>query len=82
MTFRLLHSLDLQIAPTAVSRLGGQAVYATHRPAGCPDRDVVSLPVQNGQLTGLDFHQLDDSLVGCSFPHYALQKRIHNTARD
>jgi hypothetical protein len=42
---------------------------------------VVSLPVQNGQLTGLDFHQLDDSLVGCSFPQAALQKRIHSTAR-
>ncbi len=72
ITFRLLHSLDLQIAPTAVFRLGGQAVYTTHRPAGYPDQDVVSLPAQNGQLTGLDLHQLDGSLVGCSFPHYAL----------
>ena len=31
--FSLPHSLDLQIAPTAVRRLGGQAVYTTHRPA-------------------------------------------------
>ena len=76
ITFRRLHSLDLQIAPTAVLRLGGQAVYTTHRPAGYPDRDVVSLPAQNGQLTGLDFHQLDGSLVGCSFPHPAFTLSI------
>src|SRR4029453_5715007 len=42
---RLPHLLDLQIAPTAVHRLGGQAVDTTHRPRGYPPRDVVSLHV-------------------------------------
>jgi hypothetical protein len=51
--------------------LGGQAVYTTHRPAGYPNRDVVSLRARHGQLTRLDLHQLDCSLVGCSFPHRA-----------
>ena len=46
--FRLPHSLDLQIVPTAVRRLGGQAVYTTHRPGGYPRRDVVSLRVCMG----------------------------------
>jgi len=54
--------------------LGGQAVYTTHSPDGYPFRDVASLRVQHGQLTRLDFHQLDCSLVGCSFPHPALQQ--------
>jgi len=45
LMFRLPHLLDLQIAPTAVPRLGGQAVYTTHRPRGYPPRDVVSLHV-------------------------------------
>jgi hypothetical protein len=43
--FRLLHWLDLQIAPTAVNELGGQAVYTTHRLSGYPAQDVVSLHV-------------------------------------
>jgi len=51
--------------------LGGQAVYTTHRSDGCPFRDVASLHVRHGQLTWLDFHQLDCSLVGRSFPHSA-----------
>jgi hypothetical protein len=55
------------------SLLGGQAVYTTHRPAGYPNRDVVSLRARHGQLTRLDLHQLDCSLVGCSFPHRAPQ---------
>jgi hypothetical protein len=55
------------------SLLGGQAVYTTHSPDGYPFRDVASLRVQHGQLTRLDFHQLDCSLVGCSLPHTALQ---------
>ena len=53
--------------------LGGQAVYTTHSPDGYPFRDVASLRVRHEQLTRLDFHQLDCSLVGCSFPHPALQ---------
>ena len=51
--------------------LGGQAVYTTHSPDGYPFRDVASLRVQHEQLTRLDFHQLDCSLVGCSFSHPA-----------
>jgi hypothetical protein len=77
---RLPHLLGLPIAPTAVHRLGGQAVYTTHRPRGYPPRDVVSLHVCSGQLTWLDLPQLDGSLVGCSFSHYALQTMIHSTA--
>ncbi len=38
LIFRLPHSLDLQVVPTAVPRLGGQAVYTTHRPGGYPPR--------------------------------------------
>jgi hypothetical protein len=45
LMFRLPHLLGLQIAPTAVHRRGGQAVYTTHRPRGYPPRDVVSLHV-------------------------------------
>jgi len=48
LIFRLPHLLGLQIAPTAVHRLGGQAVYTTHRPRGYPPRDVVSLHVCMG----------------------------------
>ena len=42
--------------------LGGRAVYTTHRPGGYPFRPRL------GQLTRLDLHQLDCSLVGCSLP--------------
>jgi hypothetical protein len=71
-TFRLLHSLGLQVAPTAKHNTrGGQAVYTTHSPDGYPFRDVVSLRVRYGQLTRRDLHPLDCSLVGCSFPHPA-----------
>ena len=52
--------------------LGGQAVHTTHRPGGCPFRDVASLHVRHGQLTWLDLHQLDRSLVGCSLPQREL----------
>ena len=52
-------------------RLGGQAVYTTHHPDGYPFRAVASLRVRHGQLTRLDSHQLDCSLVGCSLPHTA-----------
>jgi hypothetical protein len=48
LMFRPPHSLDLQIVPTAVHRLGGQAVYTTHRPRGYPPQDVVSLRVCMG----------------------------------
>jgi hypothetical protein len=68
--FRLLHSLGLQIAPTAKhTARGGQAVYTTHRLAGYPFQDVASLRVRHGQLTRRDLHPLDCSLVGCSGPH-------------
>ncbi len=43
ITFGLPHSLDPQIAPTAVIRPGGRAVYATHRPGSYLAQDVVSL---------------------------------------
>ena len=76
--FRLPHSLGLQVAPTvAFTMPSGQAVYTTHRPGGYPSRDVVSLRVRHGQLTRLDFHQLDCSLVGCSFPHWAFTKAAY-----
>jgi hypothetical protein len=72
--FRLPHSLGLQVAPTvAFTMPGGQAVYTTHRPGSYPTRDVVSLRVRHGQLTRLDSHQLDCSLVGCSFLHTAFR---------
>ena len=70
LMFRLPHSLDPQIVPTAVRRLGGQAVYTTHRPAVTPSGCGIATCL-HGQLSRLDLHQLDDSLVGCSFPHGA-----------
>ncbi len=75
--FRLPHSLGLQVAPTAVALipLGGQAVYTTHSPVGCLPRDVASLHARLGQLTWLDFHQLDRSLVGCS-PHISFGRSV------
>ena len=48
LIFGLPHLLDLQVAPTAVRRLGGQAVYTTHGPRGYPPQDVVSLRVCMG----------------------------------
>ncbi len=53
--------------------LSGWAFYTTHRPSGYPTRDVASLRDRHGQLSRLDFHQLDCSLVGCSFPHWAFR---------
>src|SRR5512132_245866 len=55
---------------------GGRAVYTTHRPAGYPSRDVVSLRDRSGQLSRLDSHQLDSSLVGCSFPSPVLASAL------
>ena len=76
-----LQSFDYLQAPTlarppdcthrSTCVLGGRAVYTTHRPGGYPFRDVASLRVRLGQLTRLDLHQLDCSLVGCSLPHPA-----------
>ncbi len=72
--FRHPHSLDPQVAPTAVplSELGGRAVYTTHSPDGYLPRDVASLRIRREQLIRLDFHQLDCSLVGCSYVPYFL----------
>ena len=66
--FRLPRLLDPQVAPTAemFHPQGGQALYPTHRSVGYLPRDVVSLRVRHEQLTRLDFHQLDCSLVGRS----------------
>ncbi len=50
ITFGLPHSLDPQIAPTAVIRPGGRAVYATHRLGSYLAQDVVSLRARHGQL--------------------------------
>ena len=69
--FRLPRLLDPQAAPTAALLPGSRAVYTTHRPGSYLLRDVVSLRVRHGQLTRLDSHQLDCSIVGCSFPHWA-----------
>ena len=49
-------------------------------PEGLPTSGCGIATCLHGHLTRLDFHQLDDSLVGCSFSHYALQKMIHSTA--
>jgi hypothetical protein len=72
-TFRLLHSLDLQVAPTAEHKILRAARPFTPRIAreGYPFQDVASLRVRHGQLTRRDFHPLDYSLVGCSFPRPA-----------
>ena len=75
-SFVYLQAPTLARPPDCIHRsifvLGGRAVYTTHRPGGYPFRDVASLRVRLGQLTRLDLHQLDCSLVGCSFPHPAL----------
>jgi len=67
-TFRLLHSLDLQVAPTAEHKILRAARPFTPRIArkGYPFQDVASLRVRHGQLTRQDLHPLDCSLVGCS----------------
>ena len=49
----------------------GPGSQSFDRPGGYPFRDVASLRVRLGQLTRLDLHQLDCSLVGCSLPHPA-----------
>jgi hypothetical protein len=66
--FRLPRSLDPQVAPTAEALClqGSRAVYTTHGSVGYLPRDVASLRVRHEQLTRLDFHQLDCSLVGRS----------------
>ena len=75
ITFGLLHSLGPQTAPTAAPMaLGRRAFHTTHRPAGYPNQDVASLHARHGQLAWLDSHQLDRSLVGCSFSHTALRR--------
>lgn len=68
LMFRLPRSLDLQVAPTAKAQSlqGSQAVYTTHSSVGYLPQDVASLRVRYEQLTRLDFHQLDCSLVGRS----------------
>ena len=74
-SFVYLQAPTLARPPDCIHRsifvLGGRAVYTTHRPGGYPFRDVASLRVRLGQLTRLDLHQLDCSLVGCSLPHPA-----------
>ena len=49
-------------------------------PEGLPAPGCGIATCLHGHLTRLDLHQLDDSLVGCSFSHYALQTMIHSTA--
>ena len=46
--------------------LGGQALYTTQNSVRCRPRAVASLRARSGQLTRLDLHQLDFSIVGCS----------------
>ena len=74
-SFVYLQAPTLARPPDCIHRsifvLGGRAVYTTHRPGGYPFRDVASLRVRLGQLTRLDLHQLDCSLVGCSPPRPA-----------
>jgi hypothetical protein len=75
-SFVYLQASTLARPPGCIHRsiswmLGSRVVYTTHSPGGYPIRDVVSLHVRHGQLTWLDSHQLDCSLVGCSFPHCA-----------
>ena len=71
LMFRLPHSLDLQIVPTAVRRLErpGRVHHASPRRLPAPGCGIATC--LHGHLTRLDLHQLDGSLVGCSFPHCA-----------
>jgi hypothetical protein len=69
LMFKLPCSLGLQAAPTAVIPHRAVRPFTPRiAPDGYPSQDVVSLRVRHEQLTRLDFHQLDCSLVGCS-PH-------------
>ena len=75
LMFRLPYLLGPLIAPTItctmhVRRLG---LIRHAEPGLLPPQAVASLRARFGQLARLDLHQLDDSLVGCSFPHYALR---------
>ena len=74
--FRLLRSLGPQIASTAASscwaagpftpRIARVVTHSVSDPRTCAASGV---RVRLGQLTRLDLHQLDCSLVGCSLPH-------------
>lgn len=67
LMFRLPCSLGLPAAPTAESKDPGRPGPLHHaEPGSLPPRAVASLRVRSGQLTRLDFHQLDCGLVGCS----------------
>jgi len=67
LMFRLPCSLDLQTAPTAaIPRRAARPFTPRIARNGYPSQDVVSLRVRYEQMTRLDFHQLDCSLVGCS----------------
>ena len=81
--FRLLRSLGPQIASTAASSCWAAGPFTpriarvvTH--SGMWHRYVSRL----GQLTRLDLHQLDCSLVGCSLPHPAPRRMASLRARD
>ena len=79
-----LQSFDYLQAPTLArppgcshrgacrARRPGRLHHAS--PRWLPIKDMASLRVRYGQLTRLDLHQLDCSLVGCSFPHPAPQE--------
>jgi len=55
-------------------------VNALKHCGGCTPPNLDAVWTLLGHLTRLDFHQLDGSLVGCSFSHYALQTMMHSTA--
>ena len=85
---RLQSFTDLQAPPLARppgrshrSPMTGRPGRLRHAlPEGLPTSGCGIATCLHGHLTRLDLHQLDGSLVGCSFSHYALQTMMHSTA--
>lgn len=63
----------LHLLQSIYIHLSSRALYTTQHLIRYRYQAVASLRDRHRQLSRLDFHQLDCSLVGCSLPHTALQ---------
>ena len=63
----------LHLLQSICIHLSSQALYTTRYLIRYRYQAVASLRDRHRQLSRLDFHQLDCSLVGCSFPHTAFR---------
>ena len=63
----------LHLLQSICIHLSSRAFYTTQYLIRCRYQAVASLRDRHRQLSRLDFHQLDCSLVGCSLPHPAFR---------